>query len=184
MRCLKIGGSGSSGGPLESTRTMRVSSSSSTLLAWTAVTPSRTSSKWRASSPVGASSLRNAVRATGVEPDDTPRLAQLVARLGEPLYQQPAPTGYAETEEHWVNSGALLARMNAAIGIAKDCSSVPANEDHARLIDMIDQQLLAGTMSAHAKSVILEQLTDVTDPVQARALAVGLALGGPDFQKQ
>src|SRR6266446_10677350 len=126
----------------------------------------------------------SAVRATGVEPDDTPRLAQLVARLGEPLYQQPAPTGYAETEEHWVNSGALLARMNAAMAIAKDCSSIPANEDHARLVDMIDQQLLAGTMSAHTKSVILEQLTDVTDPVQARALAVGLALGGPDFQKQ
>ena len=126
----------------------------------------------------------SAVRATGVEPDDTPRLAQLVARLGEPLYQQPAPTGYAETEAHWVNSGALLARMNAAMAIAKDCSSIPANEDHARLVDMIDQQLLAGTMSAHTKSVILEQLTDVTDPVQARALAVGLALGGPDFQKQ
>src|SRR5689334_8498675 len=48
----------------------------------------------------------SAVRATGVEPDNTPRLAQLVARLGEPLYQQPAPTGYAETEAHWVNSGA------------------------------------------------------------------------------
>jgi uncharacterized protein (DUF1800 family) len=126
----------------------------------------------------------SAVRATGVEPDDTPRLAQLVARLGEPLYQQPAPTGYAETEAHWVNSGALLARMNAAMGIAKDCSSIPANGDHARLVDLIDQQLLAGTMSAHTKSVILEQLTDVTDPVQARALAVGLALGGPDFQKQ
>src|SRR5881296_3230650 len=126
----------------------------------------------------------SAVRATGVEPDDTPRLAQLVARLGEPLYQQPAPTGYAETEEHWVNSGALLARMNAAMGIAKDCSSVPANDDHARLVEIIDQQLLAGTMSAHTKSVILEQLTDVTDPVQARAMAVGLALGGPDFQKQ
>jgi len=126
----------------------------------------------------------SAVRATGVEPDDTPRLAQLVARLGEPLYQQPAPTGYPETEAHWVNSGALLARMNAAMGIAKDCASIPANEDHAQLVDMIDQQLLVGTMSAHTKSVILEQLTDVTDPVQARALAVGLALGGPDFQKQ
>jgi uncharacterized protein (DUF1800 family) len=126
----------------------------------------------------------SAVRATGVEPDDTPRLAQLVARLGEPLYQQPAPTGYAETEAHWVNSGALLARMNAAMAIAKDCSSIPATENHAQLVELIDQQLLAGTMSAHAKSVILEQLADVTDPVQARALAVGLALGGPDFQKQ
>ena len=126
----------------------------------------------------------SAVRATGVQPDDTPRFAQLVARLGEPLYQQPAPTGYAETEEHWVNSGALLARMNAAVAIAKDCSSVPAIDDHAQLVDVIDRLLLGGTMSAHTKSVILEQLTDITDPGEARALAVGLALGGPDFQKQ
>ena len=126
----------------------------------------------------------SAVRATGVEPDDTPRLAQLVARLGEPLYQQPAPTGYAETEAHWVNSGALLARMNAALALAKECSSIPAIDDHAQLVDAIDQKLLGGTMSAHTKSVILEQLTDITDAVQARALAVGLALGGPDFQRQ
>jgi uncharacterized protein (DUF1800 family) len=126
----------------------------------------------------------SAVRATAVEPDDTPRLAQLVARLGEPLYQQPAPTGYAETEAHWVNSGALLARMNAALAIAKECSSIPAIDDHAQLVDAIDQQLLGGTMSAHTKAVILEQLTDIRDPVQARALAVGLAIGGPDFQKQ
>src|SRR6266508_783156 len=126
----------------------------------------------------------SALRATGVEPDSTPRFAQLVARLGEPLYQQPAPTGYAETEAHWVNSGALLARMNAALAIAKDCSSITPTDDHAKLVDMIDQQLLAGTMSAHTKSVILEQLADITDPQQARALAVGLALGGPDFQRQ
>ena len=126
----------------------------------------------------------SAVRATGVEPDDTPRLAQLVARLGEPLYQQPAPTGYAETEEHWVNSGALLARMNAAMMIAKDCATIPNIDDHAQLVDVIDQKLLAGTMSAHTKSVILEQIADLTDPGQARVMAVGLALGGPDFQKQ
>ena len=126
----------------------------------------------------------SALRATAIEPDDTPRLAQLVARLGEPLYQQPAPTGYAETEAHWVNSGALLARMNAAMMLAKECSSIAAIDDHAQLVDLIDAKLLGGTMSAHTKSVILDQLADVTDPIQARALAVGLALGGPDFQKQ
>jgi len=126
----------------------------------------------------------SAVRATGVEPDDTPRLAQLVARLGEPLYQQPAPTGYAETEAHWVNSGALLARMNAALALAKECSSIPAIDNHAQLVQAIDEKLLAGTMSAHTRSVILEQLADITDPEQARVMAVGLALGGPDFQKQ
>ena len=126
----------------------------------------------------------SAVRAAGVEPDDTPRLAQLVARLGEPLYQQPAPTGYAETEEQWVNSGALLARMNAAMMIAKESSGIPDLSDHAELVDAIDQKLLAGTMSAHTRSVILEQLNDINDPTQARIMAVGLALGGPDFQKQ
>src|SRR5712671_1163353 len=121
----------------------------------------------------------SALRATAIEPDDTPRLAQLVARLGEPLYQQPAPTGYAETEAHWVNSGALLARMNAAMMLAKDCASIPNIDDHAQLVDVIDQRLLGGTMSAHTKNVILEQLTDITDPEQARIMAVGLALGGP-----
>ena len=126
----------------------------------------------------------SAVRATGVEPDTSPRFAQLVGRLGEPLYQQPAPTGYAETEEHWVNSGALLARMNAAVAIAKDCSSVPAIDDHGQLVDVINRLLLGGTMSAHTRSVILEQIADLTDPEQARVIAVGLALGGPDFQRQ
>jgi uncharacterized protein (DUF1800 family) len=126
----------------------------------------------------------SAVRATAIEPDDTPRLAQLVARLGEPLYQQPAPTGYAETEAHWVNSGALLARMNAAMMLAKECSSIPAIDDHAQLVDLIDAKLLGGTMSSHTRTVILEQLTDIHDPEQARVMAVGLALGGPDFQKQ
>ena len=126
----------------------------------------------------------SAIRAAGIDPDTSPKLAQLVARLGEPLYQQPAPTGYAETEAHWVNSGALLARMNAAMLIAKQCSSIPIFDDHSQLVDSIDAKLLGGTMSAHTKSVILEQLTDITDPEQARVMAVGLALGGPDFQRQ
>ena len=126
----------------------------------------------------------SAVRAAGIEPDATPRLAQVVARLGQPLYQQPAPTGYAETEAHWVNSGALLARMNAALMLARQSASISNVDDHAQLVDAIDQQLLAGTMSAHTKSVILAQLTDINDATQARTMALGLALGGPDFQKQ
>ncbi len=135
----------------------------------------------------------SAVRAVSADPDTTLKLAQVVARLGEPLYQQPAPTGYAETEAHWVNSGALLARMNAAIalaggrlpGIDGNLDAVfPATTDHSQLVNLVDERILGGTMSAHTKSVILEQLADITDPAQARALAVGLALGGPDFQRQ
>ena len=135
----------------------------------------------------------SAVRATGAEPDSTLRLAQVVGRLGEPLYVQPAPTGYPETQAQWVNSGALLGRMNAAVALAAGRlpgasvnldDIVSATEDHAALVDAVNARLLGGTMSAHTRSVILEQLADVNDPVQARMLAIGLALGGPEFQRQ
>src|SRR5205814_5111477 len=112
----------------------------------------------------------SAVRVVSADPDTTPQLAQVVARLGEPLYQQPAPTGYAETEAHWVNSGALLARMNAAVALAGGrLPGIDANldavilttTDHAQLVDAVDERILGTTMSAHTKSVILAQLGDI-----------------------
>ena len=135
----------------------------------------------------------SAVRATGADPDDSPGLAQVVARLGEPLYLQPAPTGYAESEAHWVNSGALLARMNAAVALAAGRlpgatanldGVIPTTTDDRQLVNLVNDRVLGGAMSAHTRSVILEQLNDIPDPLLARALAVGLALGGPDFQRQ
>ena len=135
----------------------------------------------------------SAVRAVGADPDSTARLAQVVARLGEPMYLHVAPDGYAERQEDWLNSGALLARMNAAVAIAAgrlpgatvDLDAlVPATADRDALVAAVNDRILAGTMSEHTKAVIRDQLSDVSDPQQARALAIGLALGGPDFQRQ
>jgi uncharacterized protein (DUF1800 family) len=135
----------------------------------------------------------SAVRALGAEPDSTPRLALAVARLGQPLYQHVAPSGYPEVQEDWVNSGALLSRMNFAVQLAADRlpgvsvrldQVLPTVQDHAALVDSVDQLILGGKMTARTRKVILDQLAGVDDPVQARALAVGLALGGPEFQRQ
>jgi uncharacterized protein (DUF1800 family) len=135
----------------------------------------------------------SAVRAAGAEPDETPRLAQVVARLGQPLYLQAAPTGYGESEAQWVNSGALLARMNAALalaagrlpGVSVDLDEVvPTTTDRDALVNAVNARVLGGTMSARTRTVIREQLADLGDPIQARTLAVGLALGGPEFQRQ
>ena len=135
----------------------------------------------------------SAVRATGADPDTTPRLAQVVARLGEPLYQHVAPDGYPERQDDWVNSGALLARMNASVGLAAGRlpgvvvaldTLIPASGDAAALLEAIDRRLLGGAMSDHTRTVITQQLADVADPVARRNLAIGLALGGPEFQKQ
>jgi uncharacterized protein (DUF1800 family) len=137
--------------------------------------------------------VASAVRAVGGVPDTTPRLAGAVARLGQPLYLQTAPTGYPESQEDWVNSGALLNRMNVAVAVAAnrlpgvhvDLDAVlPATTDHAALVDAVDRLILGGRMSEQTRRVIREQLADVRDPLQARALTVGLALGGPEFQRQ
>ena len=80
----------------------------------------------------------SAVRSVGATPGDGPGMSRVVAKLGQPLYLEAAPTGYPETQEDWVNSGALLNRMNVAMalvsntlpGITVDLDTVvPVSED-------------------------------------------------------
>jgi hypothetical protein len=44
-------------------------------------------------------------------------LIQLVARMGEPLYQCQPPTGYAEESARWLSTATLLERMNFAVAL-------------------------------------------------------------------
>src|SRR5438552_3597582 len=134
----------------------------------------------------------SAARAVAAEPDTSPRLAQVVARLGEPLYLHVAPDGYPEREAAWVNSGALLDRMNAAVALAAGklqgvtvvLDSLVATGDADQLISVVNEKILGGTMSENTKQVLRRQLAGIGDPMQARALAVGLTIGGPEFQRQ
>src|SRR5438128_2815651 len=134
----------------------------------------------------------SAARAVAAEPDTSPRLAQVVARLGEPLYLHVAPDGYPEREAAWVNSGALLDRMNAAVALAAGklpgvtvvLDSIVSAGDPDQLIGAVNEKILSGTMSENTKQVLRRELAGVGDPAQARALAVGLAIGGPEFQRQ
>ncbi|HTL04436.1 MAG TPA: DUF1800 domain-containing protein, partial [Gemmatimonadales bacterium] len=91
--------------------------------------------------------VASAVRAVGGAPDTTPRLALAVGRLGQPLYQHVAPNGYGEQQEDWVNSGALLNRMNLGValaagrlpGVMVDLDAVlPVSEDRAALVDAVN----------------------------------------------
>jgi len=133
------------------------------------------------------------VRAVGGTPDDTPRLAAQLQRLGQPLFQMVTPNGYPETSAEWVNSGALLARMTFAVALASNRlpgvtvqldQLVPATADHEALLDAVNRSVLGGGMSERTRRTILQELRDLTDPRTARAMAVGLALGGPEFQRQ
>ena len=99
----------------------------------------------------------SAVRALGgsVDPAQAASLAQHVARMGEPLYRCPPPTGFSDVAVTWVNAGALLNRLNFAAALA--AGRIPGVSRNPAL-------LAPGS----------------PDPVRVAALA----LGSPEFQKR
>jgi hypothetical protein len=60
----------------------------------------------------------SAFRATGARIESPRAALQWIARMGQPLYAYQAPTGYPDRAEAWVNTGALLNRMNFGLQLA------------------------------------------------------------------
>src|SRR5262249_25387309 len=60
--------------------------------------------------------LASALRTTGADVDV--RMVRTMQELGMPLYQCQPPTGYADTADAWINTGALVTRMNVAQRLA------------------------------------------------------------------
>lgn len=60
----------------------------------------------------------SALRAMNGTPDMTPRSAQVIARLGQPLFLHQAPNGWPERGDAWINTGSILNRINFGLAIA------------------------------------------------------------------
>ena len=124
----------------------------------------------------------SAVRATGIAPGNGQALVQAVRTLGMPLYGCQPPTGYADKAEAWVNSGALLNRMNFAVSLTSARQRGPGAfpRSGAR----------AGSTAASAviRSSLAGELSDATAATVARAesdaQALALVLGSPEFQRR
>ncbi|MFQ5550003.1 MAG: DUF1800 domain-containing protein [Gemmatimonadales bacterium] len=133
----------------------------------------------------------SAVRALDARADTTMRLTGMLNRLGQPPFGQSVPTGYPESQESWINTGAMLDRFNIAMALASGRSPVqvdladviPTADDPTTLVARVNDALLGGRGSAHTLDVIRRQVADLR-PRDARTLAVALALGSPEFQRQ
>src|SRR5207245_3195555 len=75
------------------------------------------SDKYRAKVKTPLEFVVSAVRATGGEVSDATPLANQLNNMGMPLYGMQPPTGYSMKAETWVNSAALLRRMNFALAL-------------------------------------------------------------------
>ncbi len=146
----------------------------------------------------------SAVRALGTDVDTPMPLVQWVGRIGEPLYQCQPPTGYGDKAEAWVNTGALLNRLNYSLALAgnkmrgarTDVASLlglDSSDDPKTALDHAVQVFLGGQASATTVETLEKQLDNpqvlqakLDDPRKQVDLGViaGLVLGAPEFQRR
>lgn len=62
----------------------------------------------------------SSIRAIGGDTNGGPQMLAMLNKLGEVPYGYQAPTGYPDTAEDWVNTGALLERLNYAIALSSN----------------------------------------------------------------
>jgi uncharacterized protein (DUF1800 family) len=128
--------------------------------------------------------VASSVRALDGEVDDAFALANQVGQLGEPLYRKQEPTGYSNLNAEWVNSAALLGRMNFALALAQN--RIPGVKiDPARFNadpSEVARTLLFTNATPSTRAAIDKALEDKKD--KTPAFLAGLVIGSPDFQRR
>jgi len=110
----------------------------------------------------------SAARAVDANVDIPLPLVQWVGRIGEPLYQCQPPTGYSWKADAWVNTGALLNRLNYTLTLASN---------HVRATTVDTTTLLAETETggANGNSPSSGQMGNDPAAVLNRAITVLLS---------
>jgi uncharacterized protein (DUF1800 family) len=133
------------------------------------------------------------MRALNAQPDPTPRTAQAIAFLGQPIYGHQAPNGYPETGDAWMNAGAILNRINVGMAVAAnripglDFAMLPGidslrNAPRQKQVDAVVSLLLSGSTSSDTRAVLMKgenplATTPLADSVE---MTIGASGNGND----
>ena len=140
--------------------------------------------------------VASAVRVTGAEVDDALPLARQLGNMGMPLYGAQPPTGYSMKAETWVNSSALLNRMNFALALSsgkikgvKLDSAQLAGEwampvDSTLALPILENNLLAGDVSKQTHDSIVAQIVEAKNAAAEKKPANKPAANEKDKQAQ
>ena len=110
--------------------------------------------------------VASALRAMNAQPDTTPRTAQLVARLGQPIFGRQTPDGWPDRGDAWMNTGAILNRINFGLAVAAGRvpgASLASWPSAASLrgvsrdaqVDGVIKAILGGQSSPETRSILL-----------------------------
>jgi uncharacterized protein (DUF1800 family) len=116
----------------------------------------------------------SAARTLGAETNGGPAFHQWIARMGQPLYGFQTPNGYSDVAEDWVNTGALLERMNFALALVSN--RIPGTRvnlaafvgdmagdkpiEKEKFLDRFASMIVGGEISAKTRATLLKQLSD------------------------
>ena len=118
----------------------------------------------------------SSIRALGADTNGSPALVAMLNKLGEVPYGYQAPTGYPDKAEDWVNTGALLERLNFAIAIASN--RIPGTrvdlksfegKNKREVLDRAVAAVLNGEISPQTRATLLKQIEQPLPEVKAAA---------------
>jgi len=137
--------------------------------------------------------VASALRAVNAQPDVTPRTAQFVARLGQPIFGRQTPDGWPDRADAWMNTGAILNRINFGLTVAAgqipgaplrnwpafaSVSPLPREQQ----VDSVVKYMLGGQVSPETREVLVSganpMLTGAANDVKGMAVgndSVGMA---------
>jgi hypothetical protein len=123
----------------------------------------------------------SALRAVNAAPDSTPRSAQVIAYLGQPIFGHQAPNGWPETGDAWMNTGAILNRINFGMAAAAgrlpgvDIRQLPGLDSvrtapREKQVDAVVATILNGIVSPDTRAVLVSG----EHPLLAGGVATGI----------
>ncbi|MDQ6829568.1 MAG: DUF1800 domain-containing protein [Gemmatimonadota bacterium] len=146
----------------------------------------RASYKMKVKTPFEA--VLSVVRALNAAPDSTNRTAGLVGRLGAPIFGRLTPDGYPETGDAWMNTGAILDRINFGLnaglgripGVSLDRWSPSWTLAYAPLATQVDgviAALLDGEASPDTRSILITGQNPLVAAGSSRTASPGSIAG-------
>jgi uncharacterized protein (DUF1800 family) len=126
--------------------------------------------------------VASALRAVGAQPDTTPRTAQVIARLGQPIFGRQTPDGWPDRADAWMNTGAILNRINFGLSLA--AGQLPGARltswepyesvrtlSRAQQVDSVVKYLLGGKVSTETRQVLMTGENPMLSKTAAAAAA-------------
>jgi len=122
--------------------------------------------------------VASVLRATQASVNNPRAFVGTIGALGEPLYQCQPPTGYTDRATFWMNTGALIGRLNFA-------QSVASNGANASTLDLPKDPTAVEPWADAVLGDLSPQARQIAQAGQASAASrIGLLLGSPEFQRR